>query len=97
VNSLHPLLDKPKVSRRTLLRNVAGLALTAGSLPPLATACGLTAGPSPASQPTASHALGTTIFTYRGHSQGLNSLAWSPDGKRIASGSDEYIHVWQAQ
>jgi hypothetical protein len=97
VNSLHPLLDKPKLSRRTLLRNVAGLALTAGSLTPLATACGLTPGTSPASQPTASPALGTTIFTYHGHSQGVNSVAWSPDGKRIASGADDKtVQVWNA-
>ena len=77
------LLDKQRVSRRTLLRNMAGLALTGGSLIQLATACGLAPGTSPASHPTASHALGTTIFTYRGHSAGVHAVAWSPDGKRI--------------
>src|SRR6266487_584206 len=97
INSLNSLLDKPKVSQRTLLRNLAGLALTAGSLTPLVTACGLTPGTSPASQPTASQALGTTIFTYRGHSQGVNSVAWSPDGKRITSGADDTtVQIWDA-
>ena len=96
-NLLSPLLDNQRVSRRTLLRNMTGLALTGGSLIPLATACGPAPSTAPASQPTASHALGTTIFTYRGHSGGVNTVAWSPDGKRIASGSrDQTVQVWGA-
>jgi WD40 repeat protein len=96
-NALGLLLDKRKLSRRTLLWNMAGVALAGGSLAPLTTACGLAPGTSPASQPTASQALGTTIFTYRGHSQGVNSVAWSPDGKRITSGADDTtVQVWDA-
>jgi hypothetical protein len=36
-------------------------------------------------------------FTYSGHSDYVSSVAWSPDGKRIASGSDDMtVQVWQA-
>jgi WD40 repeat protein len=94
---LEQLLDKRKLSRRTLLWNMAGLALTGGSLAQLTTACGPAPGTSPASQPTASHAPGTTIFTYRGHSAGVHAVAWSPDSKRIVSGSDDKtLQVWDA-
>jgi len=38
---------------------------------------------------------GTTYLTYRGHSRRVLALAWSPDGTRIASASDdETVQVW---
>ncbi len=38
---------------------------------------------------------GTTLYTYRGHSGGVNAVKWSPDGKRIVSGSDDQtVQVW---
>ena len=38
---------------------------------------------------------GTTV--YKGHSSFVNSVAWSPDGKYIASGSgDRTVQVWEA-
>ncbi len=40
-------------------------------------------------QGTSSLAPGSTLFTYRGHSAGVNMVAWSTDGKRIASASDD--------
>jgi hypothetical protein len=37
------------------------------------------------------------IFTYRGHSDAVYDVAWSPDGKRIASCSkDTTVQVWDA-
>ncbi|WP_052890564.1 WD40 repeat domain-containing serine/threonine protein kinase [Thermogemmatispora carboxidivorans] len=40
---------------------------------------------------------GRTLLTYRGHSAGVQSVAWSPDGRRLASGSDDgTVQVWEA-
>lgn len=37
------------------------------------------------------------LFTYRGHSSAVWSVAWSPDSKRIVSGSnDRTVQVWNA-
>ncbi len=48
-------------------------------------------------------ATGSDILTYRGHSGIVNAVAWSPDSKRIASGSGNYVYsepisfqVWDA-
>jgi len=36
------------------------------------------------------------IFIYRGHTINVSAVAWSPDGKRIASGAwDNTVQVWQ--
>ena len=36
-------------------------------------------------------------FTYRGHTAAVVAVAWSPDGKRITSGSDDgTVQVWDA-
>ena len=42
-------------------------------------------------------ATGTNILTYRGHSSKVNAVAWSPDGTRIVSASDDRtVQVWDA-
>ena len=42
---------------------------------------------------------GETLFVYRGHEERVEvrSVAWSPDGTRIASGGgDDTVHIWSA-
>jgi len=40
---------------------------------------------------------GGHVYTYHGHSLPIWTVAWSPDGTRIASGSsDKTVQVWQA-
>ncbi len=42
-------------------------------------------------------ALSSTFLTYRGHAGRVTAVAWSPDGKYIASGGDDHtIQVWNA-
>jgi serine/threonine protein kinase len=41
--------------------------------------------------------IGTLLCTYRGHTAGVLTVAWSPDSTRVASGSDNStVQVWDA-
>jgi WD40 repeat protein/tRNA A-37 threonylcarbamoyl transferase component Bud32 len=41
--------------------------------------------------------VGTSLYTYRGHSNLVHAVAWSPDGSKLASGGDDrVVHVWEA-
>lgn len=47
--------------------------------------------------PTQSLPLGTRIGLYMGHSQRVNDISWAPDGRRIASASnDKTVQIWEA-
>jgi WD40 repeat protein/tRNA A-37 threonylcarbamoyl transferase component Bud32 len=53
--------------------------------------------PSPPQPMKASPPLGTVLCTYRRHYSRVQGLAWSPEGKRIASASDDRtVQVWEA-
>jgi len=44
---------------------------------------------------TVARPLGTTFFVYGGHSEFVNAVAWSPNGRYIASASwDHTVQVW---
>jgi eukaryotic-like serine/threonine-protein kinase len=81
-----PKSGKRGISRRALLVGaigVVGLAGTSGGF-------GLWA----LSQ---QRRMGSTLVTYTGHLSQVATVAWSPDGKRIASGSwDQTVQVWDA-
>ena len=76
---------KQALSRRTVLIGIgiAGVALVGGGI------TWFTISQKPA--------VGSLLFTYKGHSDQVNAVAWSPNGQRIASGSaDKTVQVWNA-
>ncbi len=96
--------DKPEpslrnVSRRAVVRTLLGLAVlgTGGGM--AAFLMTKQAGPTSARVQTPTPiALGTTLTTYARHSDWVSSVAWSPDGQHIASGSaDATVQVWDAR
>src|SRR6266436_2032948 len=96
-NPLDLLLGEQRMSRRTILRRLVGLTLAGGSVTSFVTSCGYPAKASSAFQTPTPSSLRTVLYTYRGHSGWVNAVAWSPDGKRIASGSqDMTVQVWDA-
>src|SRR5262249_26167917 len=41
-------------------------------------------------------ATGRETLTLRGHTVGINNVAYSPDGRRLASASDATVRLWDA-
>src|ERR1051326_1398494 len=86
-----PLRDR--LSRREALRGLAGIMLALGlegCAPSLFSSSAPTPVPTPRSR-------GSVLYTYRGHTAHVAAVAWSPNGKYIASGSlDQTVQVWAA-
>ena len=88
-----------RIQRRTVIKSLAGLVLLA---------CGSSCA-SPASSDTPAstavpfasatpHSSANVIHVYRGHTDRVTSVAWSPDGNYIASGSlDKTVQIWNAK
>jgi WD40 repeat protein len=78
--------QKRRYTRRTVLVGLVGLGLAAGA----ATGSRLLFQVGKSLPPSLS-----LPYTFRGHTNAVNSVAWSPDGKRLASGSwDKTVGVW---
>jgi WD40 repeat protein len=85
------LMEYP--SRREVLRDLAGL-MIAMSLEGCAQSLvsSSVAVPTPTPRPR-----GSAFYIYRGHTDRVTTVAWSSNGKNIASGSsDKTVQVWDA-
>ena len=98
VGPLGLLTGEQRMSRRTILQRLAGLTLAGGSITSFVASCSSsTHSPSASRTFFTSISIKTALYTYRGHSAGVIGVAWSPDGTRIASGSDDHtVQVWDA-
>ncbi len=108
-----PQPTKRGISRRTMVMGLGltGLAVAGSGIvwlvfsrtppspffpAPTSTSRSIPFSPHPTPTPTPLP-LGTLLYTYSGHSSYVFAVAWSPDGKRIASGSaDGTVQVWDA-
>ncbi len=92
-----------RVSRRSVVLGLAGVAVVAAAsggsivyLPKIfRKAENVVNGPTPTATIAPNNKGRPTLFTYRGHTGIINGVAWSPDGTRVVSGSNDFtVQVW---
>ena len=90
-------LPRRGMARRRLLQGLAGVGLVSAVGGGIALLKYVQGARNAATPRIPAIGVGTTLFTYRGHTDWIWSVAWSPDGKRIVSASgDETAQVWDA-
>lgn len=88
--------QKPGITRRAFVAGLLGTAVVGGAAawlafgPKMSQPPATDSGPSGKSGQTPTPIPGN-IFTYYGHRARVSSVAWSPDGRRIASASDDHL------
>lgn len=88
--------QKPGITRRAFVAGLLGTAIVGGAAAWLTFGPRMSQQPAPVSTPSGKPASTTTpipgnIFTYNGHRARVSAVSWSPDGRRIASASDDHL------
>jgi serine/threonine protein kinase len=84
-------------SRRAVVISLVGLAIAGGITWKWLTTSHSSPMFAPQAKPVMTPIKISTPFTYQGHNDRINTVAWSPDGKHIASASaDRTVQVWEA-
>jgi WD40 repeat protein len=87
-SSQKPYPLKKRISRRTVTVGLVGTAIVVGSGVGALVWNHVLNNPSGAQNHTPS--LGKVLYTYHGHTSDIRALAWSPNGKYIATASNDY-------
>lgn len=88
--------QKPGITRRAFVAGLLGTAVVGGAAAWLTFGPRMPQQPAPGPTPSGKPASTTTpihgnIFTYNGHRARVSAVSWSPDGRRIASASDDHL------
>ncbi len=89
--------DRRTLSRREALRTLAGGALALGGLGLTSCAPFLSGGGGGPTLPPGVAIIKTPLLVLKGHTAAVNTVAWSPDGTKVATTSDDFTaQIWDA-